>query len=227
MFPTAIFNCDFPFIHYELCLMTFGDPGDRTYKLVLIGDGAVGKTSIRERYLGKGFKRSQLATIGVDFAQKYTSYGGVNVRHIIWDLAGQPTYASVRRHYYQGSSAIVLVYSVVERESFDNASRWLVEAHKHLRGAEWTGWEGLPTAIIGNKIDLRESGQFEDTVTTEEGKAFAEYFAQRLDAAVLYKETSALTGENIDETFLELTGFMFEADEKRPPRTVETANEEE
>ena len=204
--------------------MPFGQQGDKTYKLVLIGDGAVGKTSIRERYLGKGFKRSQLATIGVDFAQKYTSYDGVNVRHIIWDLAGQPTYASVRRHYYQGSSAIVLVYSVVERESFDNASRWLVEAHKHLRGVEWTGWEGLPTAIIGNKIDLRESGQFENVVTTDEGQRFAKYFSEQLNAPVLYKETSALTGENIDETFSELTGLMFQADAKRRPRTVKDSN---
>ncbi|MBY8998458.1 MAG: GTP-binding protein [Candidatus Thorarchaeota archaeon] len=204
----------------------FGSPGDRTYKLVLIGDGAVGKTSIRERYLGKGFRRSQLATIGVDFAQKYTAYNGVNVRHIIWDLAGQPSYASVRRHYYRGSSAIVLVFSVVERDSFDNASRWLVEAHKQLRGSEWSGWSSLPTAIVGNKIDLRESGEFENTVLTEEGQAFAKYFGQQLDAPFLYKETSALTGVNIDETFSELTGLMFEADEKRLPRTVRTANEE-
>ncbi|MHA1965432.1 MAG: Rab family GTPase [Candidatus Thorarchaeota archaeon] len=207
--------------------MTFGAPGDKTCKLVLIGDGAVGKTSIRERYLGKGFRRSQLATIGVDFAQKFTTYKGVNVRHIIWDLAGQPSYASVRKHYYQGSSAIILVYSVVERDSFDNASKWLVEAHKHLRGAAWSGWQGLPTAIIGNKIDLRESGEFENTVTTEEGQVFAEYFAQRLDAPVLYKETSALTGENIDEVFSELNGLMFESEKKRPPRRVETANKDE
>jgi len=204
--------------------MNFGAPGDRTYKLVLIGDGAVGKTSIRERYLGKGFKRSQLATIGVDFAQKYTSYNGVNVRHIIWDLAGQPSYASVRRHYYQGSSAILLVYSVVERESFDNASKWLVEAHKHLRGAEWSGWEWFPTAIIGNKIDLRESGQFEEVVTTEEGRDFADHFSETLKAPVLYKETSALTGANIDETFSELTGLMFQADDNRLPRRVESSN---
>ncbi|MFX1560223.1 MAG: Rab family GTPase [Promethearchaeota archaeon] len=207
--------------------MPFGEQGDRTYKLVLIGDGAVGKTSIRERYLGKGFKRSQLATIGVDFAQKYTSHKGVNVRHIIWDLAGQPSYASVRRHYYQGSSAIILVYSVVERESFDNASKWLVEAHKHLRGAEWYGWQGLPTAVIGNKIDLRESGEFEDIVSTDEGKSFADYFAERLDAPVLYMETSALTGENINEVFSELTELMFEADGKKPPRRVATSNPEE
>ncbi|MHA3963279.1 MAG: Rab family GTPase [Candidatus Thorarchaeota archaeon SMTZ1-45] len=206
--------------------MNFGIPGDRSYKLVLIGDGAVGKTSIRERYLGKGFKRSQLATIGVDFAQKYTTYNGVNVRHIIWDLAGQPSFASVRRHYYQGSSAILLVYSVVERESFDNASKWLVEAHKHLRGKEWAGWEWFPTAIIGNKIDLRESGQFEDIVSTEEGRAFAELFCEKLKAPVLYKETSALTGENINETFSDLTGLMFEADENRLPRRVETSNKE-
>jgi len=207
--------------------MTFGALGDRTYKLVLIGDGAVGKTSIRERYLGKGFKRSQLATIGVDFAQKYTTHNGVNVRHIIWDLAGQPTYASVRKHYYQGSSAIILVYSVVERESFDNASRWLVEAHKHLRGSAWAGWEWLPTAIIGKKRDLRDSGEFEDIVATEEGERFSMYFGEQLNAPVLYKETSALTGENINQVFSELTALMFEADDKRLPRRVATSNKDE
>ena len=211
---------------YRLNVMgpQFGSPGDRTYKLVLIGDGAVGKTSIRERYLGKGFKRSQLATIGVDFAQKYTTYDGVNVRHIIWDLAGQPSYASVRKHYYQGSSAIILVYSVVERDSFDNSSKWLVEAHKHLQVPGWTGWDGLPTAIIGNKIDLRESGQFEDIVSAKEGHQFAEHFSEQLNVPVLYKETSALTGENIDETFSELNGLIFKTDSNRKARTVKDSN---
>jgi len=73
-----------------------------TYKTVLIGDGAVGKTSIRRAYMGEAFMSSHLATLGVDFAQKLIQTEDAPVRFIIWDLAGQPTFERVRRHYYQG-----------------------------------------------------------------------------------------------------------------------------
>ena len=109
-------------------LMVDEQTREMMFKIVLIGDGAVGKTSIRRNYLGEGFKKSHLPTIGVDFAQKFVSHKGGAVRLVIWDLAGQPSFKNVRSHYYKGSSGIVLVYSVVDRDSFDNATKWLVEA---------------------------------------------------------------------------------------------------
>ena len=188
-------------------MVTLSPPGSKVFKVVLIGDGAVGKTSLRKRYLGEGFVASHMATLGVDFAQKRFEFNGVQVRLIIWDLAGQPSYEKVRRHYYFGSHGIVLVYSVVDRESFDNASKWLVEAYKYMGQLP-------PTAVLGNKTDLRESSSRESIITTEEGKRFADCFSERLPVPVVFRETSALKGENIEEAFTELTKLMIEIDER-------------
>jgi small GTP-binding protein len=184
--------------------VSFLTPGGATFKTVLIGDPAVGKTSIRRKYLGKGFISSHIATIGVDFAQKYTHHKGETHRLVIWDLAGQYSFESVRRHYYQGCSSLIFVYSVIDRESFDRASRWFVEVYKYLGVVP-------PTAIIGNKIDLKADTPENDIVTTEEGRSFTEYFTEKLGVPSVFAETSAKTGEQIQEAFDDLVGMMCEA----------------
>lgn len=187
--------------------MTFEAAGNRTFKVVLIGDGAVGKTSLRRVYLGEGFITSHMPTIGVDFAQTRFDLDGVNIRLIIWDLAGQPTFEKVRRHYYVGSSGIILVYSVVDRESFDNASKWLVEAYKYMGKLP-------PTAVLANKTDLRQDNPFEKNVTNDEGHKFAQFFSEKLTVPVVFEETSAVTGQNIREAFTKLTRLMIEMDDR-------------
>ncbi|MFW9768395.1 MAG: Rab family GTPase [Candidatus Thorarchaeota archaeon] len=184
--------------------MSFLTPGGATFKTVLIGDPAVGKTSIRRKYLGKGFISSHIATIGVDFAQKYTHHKGETHRLVIWDLAGQYSFESVRRHYYVGCSSLIFVYSVIDRESFERAAQWFVEVYKYLG-------EVPPTAIIGNKVDLKPEFSGNDIVTTEEGRAFAEYFTQKLGVPSVFTETSAKTGEQIQEAFSSLVGLMCDA----------------
>jgi small GTP-binding protein len=179
----------------------------RQYKLCLIGDGYVGKTSIRRKYLKEGFKASYLPTLGVDFAQKAITHEGVPTNLVIWDIAGQPAFQGLRRRYYEGSSAILLIYSVVDRESFDNASKWLVEAHGFLGSLP-------PMIVIANKIDLRSAYPAEEVVTTEEGKAFTDKMSQKLNTLSIFIETSALTGENIDEAFDSLIGLLFSRDPK-------------
>lgn len=173
------------------------------FKTILIGDGAVGKTSIRRKYMGEGFITSHLATIGVDFAKKVIDKNGTTIWLIIWDLAGQPSYESVRKHYYVGCHSIILVYSVVQRASFDNASKWLVEAHKYMERLP-------PTAIFANKCDLRPLRSPDQVVTTEEGEKFARIFSERLEVPVIFKETSAFTGENVEDAFAELVELMIE-----------------
>ncbi len=182
------------------------DDGSKIMKAVLIGDGAVGKTSIRRNYLGEDFIEGHLATIGVDLATKKVLYGEDIVKFIIWDLAGQPTFEKVRGHYYHGCNGIVLVYSVVDRDSFDNASKWLVEAYKNMGPLP-------PTVIVGNKIDLRPLRRKEEIVTKEEGEKFTKTFIERLGVPAIHRETSALTGENIQDTFSELLRMMAEAEE--------------
>ncbi|MHA2140331.1 MAG: Rab family GTPase [Candidatus Thorarchaeota archaeon] len=181
------------------------DDGSLIYKAVLIGDGAVGKTSIRRNYLGEDFIEGHLATIGVDLATKKVLHGETVVKFIIWDLAGQPTFEKVRGHYYHGCNGIVLVYSVVDRDSFDNASKWLVEAFKNMGPLP-------PTVIVANKIDLRPLQPADMIVTADEGKKFMEYFIDKLGVPAIFRETSAKTGENILDTFEELLRMMAEAE---------------
>lgn len=188
--------------------MSPNTPGTMMFKLVLIGDGGVGKTSVRRKYLGKGFISSHIATIGVDFAQKYVTVDGITCRLVIWDLAGQTGFERVRKHYYQGCSALVLVYDVTDRESFDNTTRWLAETYTY------TG-EIPITAILGNKSDLRTSNDKSQFVLPEEGQAFATLVKEKLGIPTLFFETSAKNGENIQESFSDLTRTMIAEDEKR------------
>jgi hypothetical protein len=105
---------------------------------------------------------------------------------------------------------MILVYSVVDRTAFDNASKWLVEAHRFLRKLP-------PLIIVGNKIDLRPGYTQGETVSTEEGQEFTEKISEELKTRAVFIETSALTGENIDEGFETLTKMMIDKVEKRAP----------
>ncbi len=178
----------------------------RQFKVCLIGDGYVGKTSLRRKYLREGFKRSYIPTLGVDFAQKSLNYKGSPTNLVIWDIAGQVAFQNLRRRYYEGSSGIILIYSVDDRSSFDSALKWIVEAHGFVK-------ELPPIMIVANKTDLRDTLRQEDIVTTEEGEAFTESVSQKLNAQAVFIETSAKTGKNIDETFETLTRMMIGDDE--------------
>jgi len=179
------------------------------FKVCLIGDGYVGKTSIRRKYIGEGFRSNYIPTLGVDFAQKITSTKDGNTRLVIWDIAGQSQFQSLRKRYYEGCSGLILVYSVVDRESFDNASKWLVEAHGYMKK--------FPVLIIvANKIDLRAYYPKEDIISYEEGEEFTKMFSEKLNTPSIFIETSALTGVNIDEAFDRLTSMMIHPEVAQP-----------
>ncbi|MFX1578411.1 MAG: GTP-binding protein [Promethearchaeota archaeon] len=184
------------------------------FKICLIGDGYVGKTSIRRKYLGQGFRSNYIPSLGVDFAQKTVMYNDdESVRLVIWDIAGQAQFQSLRRRYYEGCSGLILVYSVVDRESFDSASKWLVEAKGYM--------DELPALIIvGNKVDLRSYHPKENIISYEEGLEFTNNFSDKLNTPAIFIETSALTGENIDKAFDQLTRLMINPREYRSITTM-------
>lgn len=174
-----------------------------------MGEGSVGKTSLRRTYMGEGFRSQYHLTIGADFAVKKMKLAGdhdVSVQ--IWDLAGQKHFESVRTTFYKGAQGALCVYSVVERGSFDAVMTWVNEC--------WTNAaKKIPIVLIANKIDLRE--QFVDNpvmaqtiVTTEEGKALAEKIASQ-GVITSFLETSAKTGHNVEAAFLELAIKILES----------------
>lgn len=168
-------------------------------KVCLLGDGAVGKTALRERYLGKQFSSGYVMTIGADFAVKKTQItteeGEKEVKFQIWDLAGQPRFNSVRELYYKGSHGGLLVFDITRRESFSNLDSWLDELFKN------SGRGPIPIAVLGNKVDLRKEA--DECVTVAEAQEFTENLKNHLqfNCDIPYLETSAKTGENVDKSF--------------------------
>ena len=122
-----------------------------TLKIILIGDGAVGKTSIRRQYLGEGFKSDYQMTIGADLATKNSSLiyaGGKQIKFLIWDLAGQPRFENVRKAYFMAAVGALVVFDATRQESFTNIVKWMNELWRN------NGRGPVPLIVLANKIDL-------------------------------------------------------------------------
>ena len=166
-----------------------------TAKVLLLGDGGVGKTTLRMRYMGKIPQSSYYATLGADFSYKEFKYYGFKVRFQIWDIAGQIHFRSMNRSFYQGASAAIILFDVTNRTSFESVTSWLDEIHQmgRTRG-------NIPVVIIGNKIDARSGDR--GSISLQEGENLAKALRGPLQKEIPYLETSALTSEkNIADAF--------------------------
>ena len=159
--------------------------GEYAYKLILGGDGGVGKTSMVHRFVEDAFQTDYKSTIGTSIMKKECDFEGLSskVRFVIWDLAGQSQFKRVRQTYVENAEAGIVVFDVTRKETFDNLETW----NKEIKEASPT----ISLILVGNKIDLVDDRQ----VTTEEGQAFA----QKL--GLTYIETSAKDGINIQDSF--------------------------
>jgi len=162
-------------------------------KIVLLGDGGVGKTALRLRYMGVGFQSSYLATIGADFAFKEISFHDQPAKLQIWDLAGQQHYTKIRKNYYFGAHAVVLVFDVTRLESYHSLETWIQEIKANIKA-------DVPIVLVGNKIDLR--AEIKNHLVIEDGHKAKDKFQKDNTAKVFYIETSAKTGENVENTFM-------------------------
>ncbi len=160
---------------------------DYLCKLSFIGDNGVGKTSIVQRYVNNIFHLDYRATIGAFITKKICKFDGLadtQVRFVIWDIAGQPQFTRIRPAYLTDSGAIMIVFDVTQRASFENIKKiW----YEDIRNVELTN---VAFVLVGNKIDLEER-----IVTHDEALKLAE------ELNMAYIETSAKTGENIDDAF--------------------------
>jgi len=157
------------------------------YKLVFLGEQAVGKTSIITRFMYDTFDQAYQATIGIDFLSKTLYMDDRTVRLQLWDTAGQERFRSLIPSYIRDSSAAVIVYDVTNKTSFENTKRWIDDVRAE-RG------DDVVLALVGNKTDLAEERQ----VTTEEGEARAK------EHGLLFVETSAKAGMNVKSLFRQI-----------------------
>ncbi|KAF9597864.1 hypothetical protein IFM89_021949 [Coptis chinensis] len=163
----------------------FNQKIDYVFKVVLIGDSAVGKSQLLARFSRNEFNLDSKATIGVEFQTRTLVIDHKTVKAQIWDTAGQERYRAVTSAYYRGAVGAMLVYDMTKRQSFDHVARWLEELRGHAD-------KNIVIMLIGNKSDL---GTLR-SVSTEDAKEFA----QREN--LFFMETSALEATNVETAFL-------------------------
>ncbi|MHA2098542.1 MAG: Rab family GTPase [Candidatus Kariarchaeaceae archaeon] len=157
------------------------------YKIIIIGDPIVGKTTLRLRYIGEGFRKQYVATLGTDFA--LATYKEYIMQ--IWDLAGQDAFRNVIKTMFIGAEGVILVFDVTNRVSMENLSNWIdqfLEVEK----------TPVPMVVFGNKVDLRSEVA---SIQTDEASEFVYNLSKKYGIEIGYIETSALTGKNIKIAF--------------------------
>jgi Ras-related protein Rab-1A len=171
-------------------------------KIVLLGDSAVGKTTLRLKYVGKTLDSNYLPTLGADFSLKQMFYANNALKFQIWDLSGQQSFANIRKTFYVGAQGSLILYDITNRNSFYNIPLWIDEFLNN------NGEGKMPIVLLGNKVDLRN--QRKELISAIEGKELADSLSEERGIKISYLETSALTGINIDKAFEKLFESYFD-----------------
>lgn len=163
-------------------------PRQVQFKLVLLGESAVGKSSLVLRFVKDQFDEFRESTIGAAFlTQTLMLDDGTRVKFEIWDTAGQERYKSLAPMYYRNANCAVVVYDITEPQSLEKAKAWVKELQRQAN-------EKIVIALAGNKLDLEENRAVESSLGAEYAK----------EAGLLFFETSAKTSENVERLFREL-----------------------
>jgi Ras-related protein Rab-1A len=163
---------------------------DYRLKLVVVGDPGVGKTSTILRFTDNAFLRTYIPTLGVSITEKlFHSKSGV-IEMILWDIAGQQKFKTMRRHFYQGSEAILLIFDLTNRLSFTSIKNWYHDVMKNMEKSH----HQMVGYIFGNKDDLTEVRNVK----------LVEALALAKELNLKYIETSALTGKNVEYAFYDI-----------------------
>ena len=161
------------------------------YKLVLLGESAVGKSSLVLRFVRAQFFEYQESTIGAAFLTQTVPLSDCTIKFEIWDTAGQERYKSLAPMYYRGAAASVVVYDITNYDSYNRAKSWVKELQRQ-------GNTEIVIALAGNKADLADKRQ----VDTEEARAYAE------ENGILFLETSAKTNQNVEPMFVQIAELL-------------------
>eukprot|EP00931_Biecheleriopsis_adriatica_P123980 TRINITY_DN99052_c0_g1_i1.p1 TRINITY_DN99052_c0_g1~~TRINITY_DN99052_c0_g1_i1.p1 ORF type:complete len:198 (+),score=47.78 TRINITY_DN99052_c0_g1_i1:163-756(+) len=178
---------------------------DHFVKLLLLGDSAVGKSSLLMRFCEDKFDTNFVLTIGVDFKWKIVQHNGKTVKLQVWDTAGQERFRTITPAYYRAAMGVVICYDICDKESFDHVEYWLEQLSQH-------GVEGVHRVLVGNKADLAETHR---AVSEEEGRQIASKHG------IDFFETSAKSGVGVQEAFLSIADKIISTQPVERKNTLE------
>ena len=167
---------------------------DDKYKIMLIGESSVGKSSILSRYTKNDFAGEYLTTLGIDFQDKMIEINNSKIRLQLWDTAGQERYRNLARNYFNTSNGFIIVFDVTSIDSFNAVEYWLSQINLYAP-------LDVKSVIVGNKIDLLEKRKVNknDAFEMAEKNKFK------------YFECSAKTGEGVNDVFDTLAKEIFDS----------------
>jgi len=169
---------------------------DVKYKIMVLGESKVGKTSLIKRFTKNVFGGVYLTTVGMDFQDKIIEIEDKKVRLQVWDTAGQERFRNVTKSYFQSSQGLLVVYDITDKESFEKINFWMENIKNNAP-------ENVKLILVGNKCDLAN----ERKVTIEDGENKARYYN------IKFFESSAKDGTNVNELFFYLANEIYQ-DEK-------------
>jgi len=166
------------------------------YKITVIGDPAVGKTSLISRYTKTSFQEQYIKTIGAQFSKHEFEIEGTQIKIFFWDIAGQDSFHFIRPTFYKGSNAAIIVFSLEDSDhgktSFENINYWHDDFKKYCGDK--------PIILFGNKVDLVDEESLDDT----------EVLKLINDRGIIdYYKTSAKTGERVKQAFKVMITKLF------------------
>jgi small GTP-binding protein len=171
------------------------------FKVLLIGESGVGKTSLILRFADGSFSSTRVTSIGSDFKLKTIQVEGMRIALQIWDTAGQERFRTITSSYYRGTLAYLIVYDVTDLQTFKSLPHWLGEIERY-------GSNDATKLIVANKCDLSDKTE----VSSTEGKSFAE------EMGLGFIETSAKTGMNVDDAFTAIVAEVVKRQQKLNPK---------
>ncbi|KAK9059823.1 hypothetical protein SSX86_020527 [Deinandra increscens subsp. villosa] len=171
----------------------YDDECDYLFKMVLIGDSAVGKSNLLSRFTKDEFRLDSKPTIGVEFAYRNIKFGDKMAKAQIWDTAGQERFRAITSSYYRGALGAMVVYDITRWQTFENVKKWLHELREY-------GNRDMVIVLVGNKSDLVDSR----VVNAADGQSFAQL------EDLCFMETSAKDNLNVEDAFLHMITKIFE-----------------
>ncbi|XP_054480847.1 EF-hand calcium-binding domain-containing protein 4B isoform X2 [Anoplopoma fimbria] len=176
---------------------------DRLFKVVLVGNSSVGKTSLLRSFCEGRFHPSTTATVGIDYSVKTLTLDNMQVAMQLWDTAGQERYLSITKQFFRKADGVVVMYDVTVEESFRAVQPWLSNVQE-------AAGEGIPILLLGNKMDM--DGEREVSFKEAEQLAY--------ENKVMFFEVSAYTAKNVTESLTHLARVLMEQEDKVRDTTV-------